>query len=110
MRLKDWPAAERPREKLLARGVDALSDAELLATILRTGARGGAAPCRRPAPVAGIGQAAICRATGHPLTALFRPASNSGAAMCTAPWSAKARCSIRPPRGIPGIENEGLPA
>ena len=41
MRLKDWPAAERPREKLLARGVDALSDAELLAIILRNGARGG---------------------------------------------------------------------
>lgn len=36
-RIKDWPEAERPREKLLSLGPDALSDAELLALILRTG-------------------------------------------------------------------------
>ena len=36
-RIKDWPAAERPREKLLQRGAAALSEAELLALILRTG-------------------------------------------------------------------------
>jgi DNA repair protein RadC len=35
--IKDWPADERPREKLLSRGPQALSDAELLALILRTG-------------------------------------------------------------------------
>ncbi len=35
-----WPPAERPREKLLARGAHALSDAELLAILLRTGTRG----------------------------------------------------------------------
>ncbi|MGH8280631.1 MAG: RadC family protein [Gammaproteobacteria bacterium] len=38
--MNDWPLAERPREKLLARGPQALSDAELLAIFLRTGARG----------------------------------------------------------------------
>ncbi len=31
MAITDWPAAERPREKLLELGVEALSDAELLA-------------------------------------------------------------------------------
>lgn len=36
-RIKDWPAEERPREKLLTRGAEMLSDAELLALILRTG-------------------------------------------------------------------------
>ena len=36
-RIKDWPAAERPREKLLARGPENLSEAELLALVLRTG-------------------------------------------------------------------------
>ncbi len=42
-RIKDWPQDERPREKLLARGADTLSDAELLALVLRTGdASGGA--------------------------------------------------------------------
>ena len=40
MRISDWPAAERPREKLLLRGPDALSDAELLAIFLRTGVNG----------------------------------------------------------------------
>ena len=35
--IKDWPEDERPREKLLKRGAEALSDAELLALILRTG-------------------------------------------------------------------------
>lgn len=36
-RIKDWPKGDRPREKLLQRGAEALSDAELLALILRTG-------------------------------------------------------------------------
>lgn len=36
-RIKDWPAAERPREKLLHAGPAALGDTELLALILRTG-------------------------------------------------------------------------
>jgi DNA repair protein RadC len=38
--LKDLPADCRPREKLLARGTSALSDAELLAILLRSGLRG----------------------------------------------------------------------
>ena len=40
MPITDWPQAERPREKLLARGAEALSDAELLAIFLRTGVAG----------------------------------------------------------------------
>ncbi|AOS96277.1 hypothetical protein AUP74_00810 [Microbulbifer aggregans] len=40
MAITDWPAAERPREKLLQRGASALSDAELLAIFLRTGLPG----------------------------------------------------------------------
>jgi DNA repair protein RadC len=43
MSISDWPAAERPREKLLARGAAALSDAELLAIFLRTGLPGKSA-------------------------------------------------------------------
>lgn len=35
--IKNWPENERPREKLMQRGVGALSDAELIAIILRTG-------------------------------------------------------------------------
>lgn len=40
MKITDWPTAERPREKLLACGAEALSDAELLAIFLRTGLPG----------------------------------------------------------------------
>ena len=40
MGLKDLPADQRPREKLLARGAAALADAELLALLLRTGLPG----------------------------------------------------------------------
>ncbi len=40
MSIKEWPEGERPREKLLERGAAALSDAELLAILLRVGTRG----------------------------------------------------------------------
>ena len=40
MPLKDLPPDARPREKLLSRGPGALSDAELLALLLRTGMAG----------------------------------------------------------------------
>lgn len=43
MAISDWPASERPREKLLERGPAALSDAELLAIFLRTGCKGHSA-------------------------------------------------------------------
>ena len=40
MAITQWPLAERPREKLLQKGAQALSDAELLAIFLRTGCKG----------------------------------------------------------------------
>ncbi|MEH6446294.1 MAG: DNA repair protein RadC [Oceanospirillaceae bacterium] len=40
MAITDWPAQERPREKLLMQGSQSLSDAELLAIFLRTGIKG----------------------------------------------------------------------
>ena len=40
MAISDWAAHERPRERLLSRGARALSDAELVAILLRTGMRG----------------------------------------------------------------------
>lgn len=43
MSIRDWPAAERPREKLLERGAASLSDAELLAIFLRIGVPGKSA-------------------------------------------------------------------
>lgn len=43
MRICDWPMTERPRERLLREGPERLSDAELLAIFLGTGARGQSA-------------------------------------------------------------------
>ena len=43
MAITNWPVAERPREKLLQKGVSALSDTELLAIFLRTGIAGKSA-------------------------------------------------------------------
>ena len=40
MAISHWARDERPREKLLDRGAEALSDAELLAIFLRTGCKG----------------------------------------------------------------------
>jgi len=40
MHIRDWPIAERPREKLLSRGASVLSDAELLAIFLGSGLPG----------------------------------------------------------------------
>ena len=43
MAISDWRPDERPRERLLAHGAKALSDAELVAILLRTGVRGKSA-------------------------------------------------------------------
>src|SRR5882672_1920666 len=43
MAITDWPLQERPRERLLALGPASLADAELLAILLRTGAKGKSA-------------------------------------------------------------------
>ena len=38
--IKSWPETERPRERLLQSGVSSLTDAELIAVLLRSGTRG----------------------------------------------------------------------
>ncbi|MBZ0182279.1 MAG: DNA repair protein RadC [Melioribacteraceae bacterium] len=40
MKIKDLPLDDRPREKLILRGPQSLSDSELIAIILRTGTKG----------------------------------------------------------------------
>lgn len=73
MAICDWPAGERPREKLLKQGAAALSDAELLAIFLRTGVAGMSAVdlARRLLeefgglrPLLEAGQARFCRGRG----------------------------------------------
>ncbi|GAQ95787.1 DNA repair protein RadC [Thermodesulfovibrio aggregans] len=38
--VREWPETERPRERLIKYGAEALSDAQLLAIVLRTGSNG----------------------------------------------------------------------
>lgn len=40
MKITDWSLTERPRERLLEKGAETLTDAELLAVLLRNGIRG----------------------------------------------------------------------
>jgi len=43
MAITDWPLADRPRERLIRQGAESLSDAELVAILLRTGVKGRSA-------------------------------------------------------------------
>ena len=43
MTITEWPADDRPREKLIAKGAEALSDAELVGILFRTGIKGRSA-------------------------------------------------------------------
>lgn len=43
MKVKDLPLDDRPREKMLIRGAQSLSDSELIAILLRTGTKGESA-------------------------------------------------------------------
>lgn len=53
--MKDWPEQERPRERLLALGSSQLTDAELLAIVLRTGHLGRSALDVARALIQGLG-------------------------------------------------------
>lgn len=75
--IKNWPAAERPREKLLRKGPEALSDAELLALFIRSGTKGRTAvDVARGAIVASGGLRGLLELRGEDLCRLpgFGPA------------------------------------
>ena len=77
MAITDWPEGERPREKLLARGAEALSDAELLAIFLRVGVKGKSAVALARDLVDHFGS--LTRLFSAPLSA-FRPFPGLGPA------------------------------
>lgn len=76
-----WPKQERPRERLLSQGAQALSDAELISLYVRTGRRGrSAVDVARAGLVAAGGLKALLEMNGLSLAALagFGPASAAG--------------------------------
>ena len=86
MSIRDWPGAERPREKLLERGAHALSDAELLALLLGSGVTGRSA-------------VDLARDADRGLRLAARPAERRAAALPqrTRAWGRRAtRCCRRP--------------
>ncbi len=64
--IRNWPETERPRERLLKHGADTLSDAQLLAILLRTGNRD------RSAVNLGIGLLDIYKTLGNIESASLR--------------------------------------
>jgi DNA repair protein RadC len=69
MSIEHWPMNERPRERLLAAGAAALSDAELLAVVLGTGVRGQSAVDIARGALARFGGVAALFAAGKEVAA-----------------------------------------
>lgn len=71
MAITDWPLGERPREKLLGKGPESLSDAELVAIFLRTGVRGKSAVDLAREVLSSFGSlSALCAADGSRFCAI----------------------------------------
>jgi DNA repair protein RadC len=71
MAITDWPIDDRPREKLLAKGAETLSDAELVAIFLRTGVKGKSAVDLAREMLARFGSlSALCAADGGEFCAI----------------------------------------
>src|SRR5918999_6223939 len=68
MAISQWAAEERPRERLLASGAGALSDAELVAVLLRSGVRGKSAVDLARELLARVGGIARLLSAGTELT------------------------------------------
>jgi DNA repair protein RadC len=91
MTIRDWPSEERPREKLLARGPGALSDAELLAVFLGSG---GAARARSTSAATCSRAPAASRRCSTPRTASPASARSRGAGCARASNSASATSTL----------------
>jgi len=86
MGIREWPPGDRPRERLLAKGAAALSDAELVALLVRTGAAGrDATDLARDLLVRFGGLAALCAAPVAAVAAVpgFGPARSPTFAAAT---------------------------
>lgn len=85
-RISEWPASERPRERLLERGASELSDAELLALVLQTSTVRGQTAVDQARQLLGDfgGLAALCGATPLELTACVGLGSARAAAISAA--------------------------
>jgi DNA repair protein RadC len=86
MGIREWPPGDRPRERLLAKGAAALSDAELVALLVRTGAAGrDATDLARDLLVRFGGLAALCAAPVAAIAAVpgFGPARSPTFAAAT---------------------------
>ncbi len=98
-RIKDLPEDARPREKLLQRGAEALSEAELLAIVLRTGGRGKSALDLAYELLQEAGSLQELAAWSAERLASFRGMGRAKAAQVLAALSLARRLSSHPLRG-----------
>jgi DNA repair protein RadC len=85
-RITDWPVGERPRERILENGAEVLSDAELIALVLRTGRIRGETAVDQGRRLLGAfgGIAGLTRATVAELARQAGVGVASGAALAAA--------------------------
>jgi DNA repair protein RadC len=84
MAISHWPAAERPRERLIALGASVLSDAELIALLLGTGIKGKSAVELARDLLAGFGGLAGLRSADHAALRKFKGLGNAKLAQIAA--------------------------
>ncbi len=92
MAIRDWPAAERPRERLLALGPARLSDAELVAVFLRSGVAGKSAVELARELIGRFGGLAGLLAAGHAVLCETKGLGDAKAAQLAAVLEMARRC------------------
>jgi len=92
MAITDWPAAERPRERLLALGPARLSDAELVAVLLRSGVAGMSAVELARELIGRFGGMARLLAAGHGALREVKGLGDAKAAQLAAVLEMARRC------------------
>ena len=92
MAITDWPAAERPRERLLALGPARLSDAELVALFLRSGVAGKSAVDLARELIGRFGGLAGLLAAGHGALCEVKGLGEAKAAQLAAVLEMARRC------------------
>jgi len=86
MSITEWPEEERPREKLLSRSAQALTDADLLAIFLRTGVSGKSAVDLARDLLAELGDSRACSARTRRAFAGSRAWARQSTPSCRPCW------------------------
>lgn len=109
-RIRDLPAAERPRERLAASGAQALSTAELLAVLLRTGGRGTSALQAAQALLSQVGGLRGVQRASHADLCATRHIGPSKAALLLAAVELGRRLAVSEAEDAPAVSSPAAAA